>query len=58
VENPTVECLQRKCREVATMSEVQVEMRARKAYEHVRRLHTRAEFAKNFGAFAEKIVKS
>ena len=58
VENPTVECLQRKCREVATMSEVQVETRARKAYEHVRRFHTRAEFAKNFGAFAEKIVKS
>jgi glycosyltransferase involved in cell wall biosynthesis len=45
-------------RKLASMSEQEVEMRARKAYEHVRRVHTRGEFGKNYRAFAAEVTKA
>ena len=58
VEVPTVECLKSKCREIAALPEAQIEARARKAYEHVRRFHTRDEFARNYADFSRSIVDS
>jgi glycosyltransferase involved in cell wall biosynthesis len=56
VESGTVEAVQKACREVAAMSSGEVEMRARGAYEHVRREHTREKFRENYRKFAEKIT--
>jgi hypothetical protein len=39
------------------MSSSEVERRARGAYEHVRREHTREKFRENYRNFAEKITK-
>jgi hypothetical protein len=55
VENATVEAVQKACREVAAMPAAEVEARARGAYGHVRREHTREKFRENYGQFAARI---
>jgi glycosyltransferase involved in cell wall biosynthesis len=52
-----VEAVKAACREFASMTDHEAETRARKSYEHVRRVHTREQFAKNYRAFAAEITK-
>jgi glycosyltransferase involved in cell wall biosynthesis len=56
VELASVESVQKACRAVAEMSSSEVERRARGAYEHVRREHTREKFQENYRKFATKIT--
>lgn len=56
VETASVESVQKACRAVAGMSAGAVEHRAREAYEHVRREHTRDKFQENYRKFAAKIT--
>lgn len=58
VESATVEAVQKACRTVAEMFTNDVEARARGAYEHVRREHTRERFRENYRKFAERISKA
>ena len=55
VESASVVSVQKACRAVAEMSSSEVERRARRAYEHVRREHTREKFQENYRKFAAKI---
>lgn len=57
IKEGSVEAVQIACREMASMTDQEVEIRARKSYEHVRRVHTREQFAKNYRAFAAEITK-
>ena len=56
VDSGTVEAVQKACRAVAAMSSGEVEVRARGAYEHVRREHTREKFQEKYRKFAERIT--
>ena len=56
VESATVEAVQKACRDVAGMSAGEVENRARSAWAHVRREHTRDKFQENYRKFAAKIT--
>lgn len=56
VETASVELVQTACRAVASMSAGEVEHRAKGAYEHVRREHTRDKFQENYRKFAAKIT--
>jgi len=56
VETACVELVKKACRAVAEMSSSEVERRARGAYEHVRREHTRDKFQENYRKFAAKIT--
>ena len=58
VESGTVEAVQKACRTVAEMSREDVKSRARGAYEHVRKEHTREKFRENYRKFVGKISKS
>ena len=53
----TVEAVQEACRSAAGMSASEVEARARAAYEHVRKVHTREMFQENYGKFAERMAE-
>jgi glycosyltransferase involved in cell wall biosynthesis len=57
IKEGTVEGVQAACREFAAITDQEVEIRARKSYEHVRGVHTREQFAKNYRAFAAEITK-
>jgi len=57
VASGTVEAVQAACRAVAEMPASEVESRARAAYEHVRRVHTRGKFRENYRKFAERITE-
>lgn len=52
----TVEAVQKACREVAAMPSGEVEARARGAWEHARREHTRGKFRENYRQFAARIA--
>ncbi len=52
----TVEAVQAAAQRIASMPDEEVETRARKAWEHVRKFHTREEFKKNYRTFAERIA--
>ena len=57
VESGTVEAVQKACRAVAEMPASEVEARARGAYEHARRMHTREKFRENYGKLAKRIAE-
>ena len=57
IKESTVEAVQAACREFASMTDYDVKTRAHKSYDHVRRVHTREQFAKNYRAFAAEITK-
>ena len=57
VESGTVEAVQKACRTVADMPASEVEARARGAYEHVRRVHTRERFRENYRIFAASVAE-
>ncbi|MFZ4780216.1 MAG: glycosyltransferase family 4 protein [Terrimicrobiaceae bacterium] len=57
VASGTVEAVQKACRAVADMPASEVEKRARAAYEHIRRVHTREQFRENYRKFAERLVE-
>jgi len=57
VESGTVEAVQKACRAVAEMPAGEVEGRARAAYEHARRVHTRERFRENYKKFAERMTQ-
>jgi glycosyltransferase involved in cell wall biosynthesis len=57
VESATVAAVKKSCRSVADMPAGEVEARARRAYEHVRAVHTRERFRENYRAFAERITE-
>lgn len=57
VASGTVEAVQEACRTVAEMSAAEVEARARAAYEHVRRVHTRERFRENYKKFAASVAE-
>ena len=52
----TVDAVQSACRAVAEMSPTVVEARARGAYEHVRKEHTREKFRENYRNFAAMVA--
>lgn len=56
VDSGTVEAVQKACRTVAQMPPGEVGARARAAYEHVRKVHTRRMFRENYRQFAQKIT--
>ena len=56
VESATVESVQKACQAVAGMSSGEVEHRARSAWAHVRREHTRDKFQENYRKFAARIT--
>lgn len=56
INSDTVEAVQSAARRIASMPDEEVESRARKAWEHVRKIHTRKEFKKNYRNFAERIA--
>ena len=56
VEQASVEAVQQACRTVAKMSNEEIGHRARAAYDHVRQVHTRDEFRKNYAAFAASVA--
>ena len=56
VESGTVEAVRSACRTVAEMPTAEVEARARGAYEHVRKVHTREMFRVNYRKFAEEVT--
>lgn len=53
VESPDISSIQETCRSVSTLPVSELERRARAAYDHVRRVHTRTAFAENYKRFAE-----
>jgi len=57
VESGTVEAVRHACRTVAEMPAAEVEARARGAYEHVKKAHTREQFRKNYRTFAERMAE-
>lgn len=57
IKDGSVQAVQKACREFAAMTDDEVEIHARKSYEHVRRVHTREQFAKNYRAFAAELTK-
>lgn len=54
----SVEAVRMAARKIAEMSPREVEDRSRRAWEHVRRVHTREQFRNNYRAFAEQIAGS
>ena len=52
-----VEAVRSAARQIAEMSSDEVEARARQAWEHVRDMHTRDEFRKNYGTFARGMAE-
>ncbi|MDX2079820.1 MAG: hypothetical protein SFU53_03480 [Terrimicrobiaceae bacterium] len=52
-----VGAVQAACRALAALSDEEVELRARAAYAHVRRVHTRDEFARNYRLFAARLIE-
>ena len=58
VETASVESVQKACRAVASMSTGEVENRARGAYEHARREHTRDKFQENYRKFAARMTEN
>lgn len=54
----SVEGVRESAIKIASMTAEEVESRARKAWEHVRRVHTRAQFRNNYAVFAERILSS
>lgn len=52
----TVDSVCQAALQVAAMTAAEVEQRARRAWEHVRRVHTREEFRKNYANFAQSIA--
>ena len=56
VDSGTVEAVQLACRQVAEMPATEVEARVRRAYDHVRAVHTRERFRENYSRFASSIV--
>lgn len=53
----TVDAVQQACRAVADMHAGEVEARARRAYEHVRQVHTRERFREEYRRFAGEVVE-
>lgn len=56
VEQPSVEAVRLACRTVAAMTDEEIDRRARAAYDHVRKFHTRDEFQKNYQSYAAGIA--
>ena len=57
VASGTVDAVVKACRAVAQLSPLDVEVRAREAYEHARREHTRDKFRENYRSFAAAVAK-
>lgn len=53
----TVDCVRQAALQIAGMPASEVEERARRAWEHVRRAHTREKFRQNYRAFVDKIAQ-
>lgn len=58
VESATVAAVQRGCRMVAGMPAAEIEARSRRAYEHVRAVHTREAFRNNYRRFAASVAET
>lgn len=56
IESADVEAVRRAARAIADMAPSEVESRCRSSYEHVRRVHTRDEFERNYKRFAESLL--
>jgi glycosyltransferase involved in cell wall biosynthesis len=57
IKDGSVQAVQDACKAFVSMAPEEVELRARKSYDHVRRVHTREQFAKNYRFFAKEITK-
>jgi len=57
IENGTVEAVKSAAKSFVSMTDREVEERARKSYEHARRVHTREEFSKNYRTFAKNLTQ-
>jgi hypothetical protein len=58
IKDGSVQAVQDACMEFVSMAPDEVELRARKSYDHVRKFHTREQFARNYRKFAELIAQS
>lgn len=56
VTQPSVAAVRLACRTVAAMTDEEIGRRARAAYDHVRKFHTRDEFRKNYQSYAAGIA--
>lgn len=56
VQSGTVEAVQEACRKIASMSDDEVESRARASYEHARTFHTQEKFRENYRKYAASVI--
>jgi glycosyltransferase involved in cell wall biosynthesis len=54
----TVEAVMETARAFAALPDEEVQQRAKASYEHVRKVHTRDQFQKNYHEFAARVLKS
>jgi len=57
IESGTVEAVKSAAKNFASKTDQEVQERARKSYDHVRRVHTREEFSKNYRSFAKNLTQ-
>ena len=58
ISDGTVDAVRAAARKISDLSPREVEQRSRKAWEHVRRVHTRDQFRKSYATFARQVVDS
>ena len=56
IKSGTVEAVQVACRKIASLSDEEVESRARASYEHARLHHTREKFRENYRNYAASVI--
>lgn len=57
ISEDNVDAVRQTARQIAAMPAREVEERARRSWEHVRRMHTREKFRQNYRAFSKKIAE-
>ncbi|KAB2644106.1 MAG: glycosyltransferase [Verrucomicrobia bacterium] len=58
IKSGTVEAVMETARAFAALPDEEVQQRAKASYEHVRKVHTRDQFQKNYHEFAARVLKS
>lgn len=58
ISEATVDAVRQAAQQIARMPAAEVESRARRSWEHVRRVHTREQFRENYTKFARSIAAS
>lgn len=58
ISEATVDSVRQAAMQIAAMPAAEVEQRAKRAWEHARRVHTREKFRQNYREFADKIAEN